>query len=538
MSRSSSPFAGRLVVLSCFAGLLILGLAVYRDYGLSFDEAAQRVAGAVTVKDVAQRLAPWLVSPSMAILPPLDQFVDRDYGVAFEAPAVAIEALLRLTDHRDIFFFRHLLNFLVCLAGAAAVYGLARRRFGHRGLGLLAVAMLVLSPRLFAESFYNSKDAVFMAAFAIALNTMLAFVLRPRWATALLHAAATAFAIDIRIVALVLVPATAVLVALRLAKRAEKGAQAVLRLGLYLAAAAILVVAMWPWLWADPVGRFAQALRNMSHFVRWDGPVLYNGSFVRSTELPWHYAPVWIAITTPPLYLALFVVGTAATMIRLSRSGWRLWRTDGELQDLVFLGLVVGALGGVIVSHAVMYDGWRHLYFIYPAFLLVALGGWHALWTASYQARLLRPALAVVTLVSLVMTAGWMVRAHPYQNVYFNALAGPTASLRDRFELDYWGLAVRQGLEYVLSHDPSDPVYVKAGSFISLSPNFYMLSPRDRARVRMASDDSAPHYLFTNYRMERDISHARYLDRYDRFYQVKVDGEPILSVFKSKVARK
>ncbi len=161
--RMREPIA-RFLVLLCFAALLMLGVAIYRDYGISFDESGQRVTGAVTVKHVIERFAPSLVPLAMNDLVPLDEYKDNDYGVAFEAPAVVLEMLFGRTDTRDIFLFRHLVTFLVCLGGAYAVYSLALRRFADRRIALLAVAFLVLTPRLFAESFYNSKDAVFLAA--------------------------------------------------------------------------------------------------------------------------------------------------------------------------------------------------------------------------------------------------------------------------------------------------------------------------------------------------------------------------------------
>jgi hypothetical protein len=521
-----------LSVFAIFVAQLVLGLAIYRDYGFSFDEGAQRVMGAVTVKYVAERVAPSLVTPFVASLGSLDGFVDRDYGVAFEAPAVALEALLRLTDKRDIFLFRHLLTFLACLAGTWALYSLAFQRFGSRALGLLAVAFLVLSPRQFAESFYNSKDMVFMAAFTVALYSMVALTLRPCPVVALLHGLASAFAMDVRIVAIVIPIMTIVLLAIRGLKREAAWRAVLVALGLYLVAAAVLVVAMWPWLWADPSGRFLEALAAMSRFVRWDGPLLYLGGVVRSTSLPWHYAPVWIAVTTPPLYLLLFAAGAAAVAWRLWSARWRLWRSDGELQDLIFLAVAVAPVVGVIALHSVLYDGWRHLYFIYPCLVLVAVRGWQALWDATWLERLRRPALAAVTVASFAATAWWMVRAHPYQNVYFNSLAG--SYLRERFELDYWGLGTREGLEYVLRHDSGDPVYVKAGSFLTLDTSAYLLPARERERLRFITDDSHPHYLFTNYRMVDPASDARYREQYELVHEITAAGLPILSIFKSK----
>ena len=525
---------GRICVSLCFAALLALGITIHRDHGFAYDEESQRVTGAVAANHILARLAPWLAPSGADDLVALHEYEDRDYGVAFEAPAVLLEGLLGLADTRDVYLFRHLLTFLVCLCGTGAVYCLAHRRFADWRMGLLAVAFLVLTPRLFAESFYNTKDAVFMAAVAIALNTAIAFVLHPRATTALLHGLATAFAIDIRIAGIVLPAVTVAIVAARMLRQDVPARRALPCLALYLAATALFVVAGWPWLWSDPLANFAQSLASMSRFVRWDDEVLFMGALVRSIALPWYYAPVWISITTPPLHLVLFAVGAAAILWRFAGSGLRLWKNDGELQDLVFLGLFVAPIAAVIVLHSVMYNGWRQLYFVYPAFLLVALRGWQALWSGLPAGPVGRPVLAAVTVMSLVVTAAWMWRAHPLQNVYFNVLAG--TDVRMSYELDYWGLSTRRALEHVLAHDPGERIDVREANSTPLEPSFMILKPQERRRLRVTVDESLPHYAFVNgNRFEPDIRARLPAERYDLFQEIKVDDEVIVSIFKRKL---
>ena len=515
-----------------FLVLLAVGLGVYRDYGISFDETAQRRIGAVTLKYVAERFAPSLLTGAASGLESLNEYFDREYGVAFEAPAVALEVMLGIGDKKNVFMFRHLLTFLVALAGIYAVQRMAGRRFSDWRIGLLAALFLVLSPRLFAELFYNSKDVVFMAFFAIAMSTTIAFVLKPRFKTAFLHALATAAAIDVRIMAVILPAATVAILIIRLLKRELPTPMTCRALAGYLAAACILVPAMWPWLWSDPIGNFVQAFMTFSKFP-WNSEVLYMGRFVQNTDLPWHYVPVWISITTPLLYLALFLVGTFNTLRQIASRGTGLWKGDEELQDVVFLGLFAAPIAAVILLHSVVFDGWRHLYFIYPAFLLVAIRGWVSLWSTDLVTTR-RSLLAVVTAISVVHTAVWMWKAHPFQNVYFNTLAG--TDLRSRYELDYWGLANRKALEYTLRNDHSEVIYVRADSLTPLLTAFYMIDAQDRKRLRYSDDRNLSDYLVTNYRLVKDPEDAKYAKDYDLFYQIRVDDEVILSVFRRKSA--
>jgi hypothetical protein len=519
-----------------FLALLAIGLGVYRDYGISWDEPEMRSIGAATLAYAAKRFAPSLLTGAPSHLKHVESLNEDpalDHGVFFEELAIPLEVIFGIHDTKNAFMFRHLLTFLVALAGIYAVKKMAERRFSDWRIGLLAALFLVLTPRLFAESFYNSKDVVFMAVFAIAMNTTIAFVLQPSFKTAFLHALASAVAIDVRIMAVMLPLATVAILIARLLKRELTTSVTCQTLAVYLTVACILVLAMWPWLWSDPIGNFVQAFMNMSRFP-WDNEVLYMGRFVRSTDLPWHYVLVWIAITTPLLYLALFLVGAFNTLRQIASRSTMLWKGDDELQDIVFFGLFATPIATVILLHSVLYDGWRHMYFIYPAFLLLAIRGWVSLWGKDLVWTIRRSLLTVVTAISVVHTAAWMWKAHPFQNVYFNAFAG--TGLKTRYELDYWGLANRSALEYILKNDHSEHIYVRADSVTPLEVAFNMIDARYKKCLEYSDDLNLSRYVVTNYRRVKDPDDGKYARDYDLFYQIRVDDEVILSVFRRKGA--
>jgi hypothetical protein len=516
-------------VAAYFCALLVVGLAVCRDYGVPWDEPRQRLIGGVSARYVLQTIAP--ARPLPAALPdkPLADFDDRDYGVAFETPAVAVELLLGLTDTRDVYLLRHLLTYLVFLGGVFAVYRMATRRFDDWRLGLCAATFLVLSPRFFAESFYNSKDIVFMACFAIATNTMLAFVTRPRVSTALAHAVATAVAIDVRVAAVLFVPMTLALCLVDALKRRHRpGRQAALA-GLFVGTAAVLVVLLFPWLWEDPAGRFVGVVRNMSAFQRFSDRVRYMGGSIMPDDLPWHYLPVWIAISTPLLYVVLSAIGAAATLRTLASRHVLIW-TSTAMQDLVFLGLFCLPVMLVMATGSVVYDGWRHLYFVYPSLVLLATRGLVVATTLARSVPFGRQAVVVLVAACLSATSIWMMRAHPMQNVYFNWLAGH--DWRRSYELDYWGLGNRTALEYILARVPARIVTIRAESSTALEHTLLILSPADRARVRVVGKDEPAQYVLTNYRGVDVDEAGRRSDR-RLFYQLVVDGEVILSIYET-----
>jgi hypothetical protein len=526
---ATSP-ARRWLVPAFFALVLGLGLLLFADYGISIDEQISRDNGMVTLKYLAEPLAPdWVAShPDFkTFTTPLPEYMDRDYGVVFETPVSLLEQVFAITDAGDKFLFRHLCTFLVCFGGLVAVYQLAARRFRDWRLGLLAALWLLLSPRLFAESFYNDKDAVFMALFAIAMNTGVRFLLRPTPGRAAWHALACALAIDVRIMGVLLPLYTLALLAWR-GLRVEVPWRRVATNGLlYSILLAGLIILFWPYLWPAPLENFLEAFDNMRSF-RWTGTVFYNGADIHATDLPWHYALVWLGITTPVLYLAAALLGLGLAGYQLMRQHWRLWADEQGLQDIFFLGFFVGPLLAVMVLHSVLYDGWRQLYFIYPAFLLLALRGWVASvrWRAPWAGW--RRLLYAGTALSLGLVAAQMVRDHPFQNVYFNVLAGP--NVERRFEMDYWGLGYRRDLEYVAAHDTRPVVKVFAPGPSGAQLNLWLLPPEQRDRLHFVDTPEQADYFLTNFRIP---GYRSFHDRYYPFevYQQWVDGRKIHAVY-------
>ena len=527
LDLSATAPAQRWLVPLFFGLMLLLGLRLYPDYAVSIDENQSRDNGMITLKHVAEKVAPaWVAAdPDFArYTVPLADYYDRDYGVAFETPVCLAERLLGLQDTGDKFRFRHLCTFLVCFTGLLAVYQLARRRFADWRLGLLAALWLLLSPRLFADFFYNDKDAVFMALFAVATNAGVGFIERPTAGRAAWYALLCALTIDVRIMGILLPAATAGMLGWRVL-RGEVGLRPALATGaLYLALLAGFVVLFWPYLWPAPLANFGAALQKMSTF-RWGGVVLYNGNFVAATDLPWHYAPVWIAITTPLLYLAAGVLGLVLVLGQAARQRWRLWADAAGRQDVFFTLLFGGPLLAVIVLHSVLYDGWRQLYFVYPAFLLLALRGWVAVLRWQPARRWWRPAVLGLTGLSAAATAGQIVAAHPLQNVYFNLLAG--AHVAQRFELDYWGLGYVQDLAYIVAHDDRPVVTVFAPPPSPAEFNTCLLPEYQRGHLRFVEKPDSADYFITNYRW-----HPEDYPYPNEVYQLRADGRRVHSVFR------
>jgi len=524
------------LALLVFAAYFILGLMIHADYGVSWDEPVSRTNGVVNLKYVAEKLAPSIIKGDSAKnIPDLYNWPDKDYGVAFEMPVAVLELFLQLKDSKDIYIFRHLATFLAAFIGAVAVYATARNLYKDYRFGLLAVLMLIFSPRIFAESFYNSKDIVFMASIAVAIYTMTIFLSRPRISIAIIHGYFCAFAIDVRIMGVMMVFCTAGVLLIRIIKRETAVSKACWSAAVYIASCTVFVFLMFPFLWDDPVGNFMLTFSNMAKF-RWDGFVLYMGEIHKATDLPWHYIPVWILITTPLLFSVLMGVGALKTIRQLWLSKLRIWSNECEMFDLVMLALLIVPITVVIALSSVLYDGWRQMYFIYPALILVATKGAVTVFDACKENRKIRSLLWGALLLCYAYNGYWMWASHPLQNVYFNFMAGN--DWKSRFELDYWGLANREALQFILDNDNRPVITIRADSQTPLEHTLLILEQKDRDRIAILPVESTPLYLLTNYRQSRNRNVLSPPDHYTLFYQKQIDGEAILSVFRMKDPQK
>lgn len=258
-------------------------------------------------------------------------------------------------------------------------------------------------------------------------------------------------------------------------------------------------------------------------------PVLYLGAFIKATELPWHYVPLWILITTPLSYIFFFLIGCFWIGKGIIKNGFKFYETARERQDFLFFLLFLAPLTAVIFLKSVLYDGWRHMYFIYAPFLLIAMTGVAKVLRSMQEVKSGRERCAAVFIALMVVwgfiaTTYQIIRAHPFQNVYFNCLVGNNVA--ENFELDYWGLSFRRGLEYVVKNDSRPVIKLAANTVPPLINNAVFVGEKDLGRLHLA-DLAEADYFLTSYRW-----HPQPYGFANEVYNVTVDNMKIMSVFK------
>jgi hypothetical protein len=526
------------LVFSFFLIYLITGYLIYPDFGISWDEPQSRLNGEVNLKYVIQQLAPSWSIGRFINTPSLLEWVDKDYGVAFELPLYILEKFVQPHDDRSAFLLRHLVTFLFSTLGPLCLYKIISTRYQDWRLGILAASLLILTPRFFGESFYNSKDIVFMAAYLMAFCTLYVYLNQPSLKNVILHSFATAFATDIRIIGCSILLLT--LFATYWAPHtlnASSGNRPLKRWGLssqlvklnfiYLLCTASLIVAMFPLLWDSPIENFINSFKGMANF-RWDQNVLYLGDSISAQKLPWHYIPTWIFITVPPMYLVLFVLGVINSLWNLSKIANKKKLSGNDVFDGLVLIIFFGPILSGIFLQSTFYDGWRQMYFVYPFLLILSIRGFSSVCLVLKDFRC-RSIFLFACAFGLAHNTYIIFETHPLQNLYFNQLAGK--NWRKSFDVDYWGLANKSALQHILDHDSRTHIKVTAASGTPLWLSLGMVDPTQSHRIAIVDEKSRANYIVQNYRWT-DGNDEQHLNTHAIFHQIKVMNEVVLTIYK------
>ena len=473
-----APHWGALLGLALF---LIAGLAVLDDYGVTVDEGPQRMnaranLGYLTGGDDSPNLAAEL---------------DKFFGMGFEALPLLSEGVFRLDSGRDAYLARHMLTHLFFLIGGLFAYLLAHRLFNNKFLSLLAMLIFLLHPRLYAHSFFNSKDIPFFAMFMVVLyfthkafrkNSIAAFALLGVAAGTLTHLRIMGF------IFLAAAPAMLMLDFIFAQTRTERKRVLIAALTFALTFA-LSLYALLPYLWSDPIRSVLQWWTTLSNHPL--APVeLFRGTPQRSVDFPADYIPVWMLITSVPSLLLLGLIGAGIILARGINSQSGAFRNTRLRFGLFTLGCFIGPIIIVIALDANLFNGWRHMHFLWAPFSLLAAFGIDCLAKALRRPRL-RKAMYGAAGAGVAATVISMALLHPNQQVAFNFFVDRVKPeyLRTQYLMDYWGHPTLQMIEGLLEQNSSAEVNAHSLSEernLLARQNIAFLPRSDRERIRLS----------------------------------------------------
>lgn len=515
------------VVVLIFLAYLVLGIGIYKDYGISADEPTERLSTLVNVKYALNFFSTgWMDGFDV---PDLETYSERNYGTFLQMPSVIFEVV----GHgvQDVYYGRHLWTFFLCVTGYVAFFFCLKILLKSKLTALLGTLMVALYPRFFAEQFYNIKDMVFASVFMISMFATVKLIeSKFRWNWILVFAASVAVATNVRIVGIVflLLLLGYLLFDFILDKVDRTGTyqrqcEHPLLCGIVLILVYfLLLVAMMPITWKNPISGMWSVFAEFSKYDNWNGTIVFMGNVISKEEIPWYYVPIWLLISVPVWYILLclitIAIGIGVCVKRIKNKEHFLILLCSRYKYVLWCVLLTAVPWlGIVLMHSTIYNGWRHCYFLLPPIVLFGLFGVKYL---SDKRRKMFHMLLPVMVIGGIFQMVWIVENHPYEMVYFNNVGKYFAEYFDR---DYWHLSTQQAVEYIFEiEDDKFSVETPGNEYYK-----YFLTDEELNRI-VESDE--PLYYIETYRGK--IGNELEIMGYKEIYSVIVDGFKIATVYR------
>lgn len=446
-----------IVAAALLTAALVVGLSTAADYGLTVDE--------FNVDDYGLKALAWYTSGFMD----RSHFETVEFSLWYYGPWFhMLTAYVQSFNFVDRITARHAMTFLVGLAGVAALLPIGRLAVG-RWAGLAAIALCLMTGYFYGSLFFTPIDVPFLAAITWATLAILVMTrdVLPSWRSSIITGLLTGLAIATRtggiithtylLGAMVLCAAEFFVDHGRLTLRYLL--QIGVRYGTVVVVAWIVAIALWPWLQVgNPFGQFKVALVHFAtipmsfEFSHW-------GERISTNALPLSYIPGQLLARLPGGFLFLlavaFVYAVAITVI-FAREFAAKWRLDRGASlhaaalslarargILIVCAAVILPIGFLIVQRATIYDGIRHVLFVFPMLAILAGLGLTAILPLLCRAPIVAAVVVGAYVGNVVVTFAVL---HPLEYVAMNMLAGGTHGAYDNFELDYWSVAATEAL--------------------------------------------------------------------------------------------
>jgi len=418
-----------------------------------------------------------------------------------------------LTRLPSLIFQARRLVAIVTWLGIVALYWLLRRLLGWR-TALLATALVALDPFYLALSRVLHLDALLATFMTLSIVSLLVYHLQGRRKGYLIFSAvAGGLAMANKSPGLFLFPWTVLYLGTVAwsgdpAGRRDRIVAALRVMVLWSLMALVVVVALWPALWVDPLSTLKKVLGSAVGYAQEPhGHSNYFWFAIRPDPGPAFYPVAWAFRTTPWVMLGL-------VLLAIARRRRALWTR------VIPLALFAVAFGAFMTIGAKKLD--RYLLPIVPPLDILASVGLTGLFGLAEDLPAPRWRKMAPTAILAVLAVTQLALLLPYQPYFFSyynpALGGPRAATR--VLLVGWGEGIEKAAAYLNAQPDAESFHVNTSHISQLAPLFrgHTSSMKE---LDLAESD---YYVF----YWNSIQRRRDPETLDRFYGV-VEPEHVVS---------
>ena len=490
-------FLERVIIILLFVVMFFSGIYCERNVGTYNDEVPEQNILKSNILEYAELISSdndIVYELREAGVTPISESVERDHGVSAYLPFTPLLIIGRFSEQL-LSTSWHIYTYMIYFFGVVMFYLIINHLFKNRKFALLAAIMYMFSPRIFADGLYNNKDIVLLSFVLATIYFGIRFIEKKDFKDAILLGVVAGIASNTKIIGIFIFGIVGLVYlihyivdCLKTKKFANKqlGVGVVAILGML-----ITFIMVTPAIWGSGnfqlIDHLKWCLTESTKFSRWNGSILFEGvvySYANGDSLPWYYLLKMIFITTPPYLLFLYLIGVISIVFNYIK---KKQLNRNHYFCMIFMCMFIPILVEIF-THAKIYNGWRHFYFVYGPIVLISIYGMYNLLNylkLNYK-KYIYFSIGACALFYVVCSLKYGVNNTAYFNVFVNS-----KDLSSEYELDYYGATAKQVLKQAIYNKKEDIVYIHARgySYVIIENNCFKLSQLQKYQMRLVREE-------------------------------------------------
>jgi hypothetical protein len=521
-----------------FTVILIFGLCIMPQVGESFDEKEEQRILKMNIKEYAA-----IFGENNDVvqyfdengIPYISLNEEQDHGLApyyLFAPLLSLESV----SENVLSNAWHLYTFILFFVGGVFFFKLCNKLFNKK-VAYLGTMLYFFMPRLFIDGMYNNKDCILLSLCTITLYFGYNLIKNPNIKDATLLAIFGAFASNIKISGFFILGIIGIMYIFNII---GKNNWSLKKFGIGCLTVIVFILIyllITPAIWGhgfNIVNFFQYCLGRSIQFDH-DVDVLFDGKiFNSSNPLPWYYIPKMMVLTIPIVSTILVLSSIIVTIFDIARD---IKNKKKNINSLFYvLNLLIYIVPIIIagIKKPILYNGWRHLYFLYVPYMIMAMYGLN--FYANNKIKFIKKTSSIVVIVIALYYISIIYNNGSLSIAYFNQLAG--ANAQNRYQLNYYGSAMKKVEKIAIETFKYDKVYlygVGASEKAYLKVGTYNLSRYSKNKIVILNTQEELNNAFNeglNPVIYIDYSNAHEsLENYELVYEYKINNNKIFGFY-------
>ncbi len=518
-----------------FIIFLVIGINSFGDFGLYGDEPIHRWIGSIYYLHIKEVIFNFnFHNEYLNQINNLykDEYLKLwvQYPIFFDLLTEFLADIFNIQSSKGIFELRHITNFIIFYISLIYLFKLLKKRFSSDFFSLLGVILVFLSPRIFSESFYNSKDILFLSFSIINLYYSFKFINSQNKRNLIFYSISAGLLINSRIMGLFFPLLTFSIIIFDVLENKKYLLEKLKKVITSFFIIIFVVFLFWPFMWTGTIDKLTFYInfiqQNLGVFTN-----TYFGETILSTQAPWHFRFIWISISISIFVLFFSLLGFAKIFYKFIKNisnldiTNKIWLDKMERFDLFILILFLFPLLSIF-KFTNSFDGWRHYYYIYPLLIYFSIFFLNELKVFNYN---LFKFFVFLIIINITLTGNWMFQYHPYQYTYFNFIK--TNLIKKNFNVDYMGLSLNHALKYILNNDSKEKIFVSSLGETSVEGSSLILDNTQQNRLKFVNYKDAD-YVIDTFRPKAGNKIFIDTNIFYKYYELIVDENIVYRIYK------